>query len=104
MKLLARFSGDGWLRAEGFGSATAAYEFTVSCDIGHARGSALVTNGRLLSEFATMADAAARRWATLVLSNGKAVKIDIRSLSSDGMEFTVREPIPDLPRWHWSDS
>lgn len=86
MKLLARFSGDGWLRAEGFGSATAAYEFTVSCDIGHARGSTLVTNGRLLSEFATMADAAARRWAILVLSNGKSVKMDIRSLSSDGME------------------
>jgi hypothetical protein len=44
-----------------------------------------------------MADAAARRWATLMLASGKSVKIDIRSLSSHGMEFTVREPIPDLP-------
>lgn len=97
MKFLARFSGDGWLRTEGFGAATAAYEFTVSHRAMALAGSPLVANGRLLSEFAVMTKAAARRWATLVLSNGKSVKIDVHSISSQGMEFSVREPIPDMP-------
>lgn len=97
MKFPARFSGDGWLRTEGFGSATAAYEFTVS-HRATASGSPLIANGKLLSELAVMTEAAARRWATLVLSNGKSVKIDVHSVSSQGMEFSVREPIPDMPR------
>lgn len=97
MKILARFSGGGWLRTDGFGSATAAYEFTVFRRTAAPPGAPLVANGTLLSEFATMAEAAARRWATLVLSNGKSVKIDVCALSSRGMEFTVREPIPDMP-------
>jgi len=97
VKFLARYTGEGWLRAEGFGSSTAAYEFTVQRHNAGPDFGKLVTDGRMLSELPTMIEASMRRWATLILANGKSVRIDVVSVSSNGMCFTVREPIPDLP-------
>lgn len=95
MKLLARCAGSGWLRAEGFGSATAAYDFKIFKHISGPHIGQLTTDGRLLSDIGTMIEASAKHWATLILANGRSVKIDVRSVSSNGMEFTLREPIPD---------
>lgn len=74
--------GQGWLRTLAAGASTASYHFTLKSENG-----VLFAHGEIKAELTQMVEARAARRATLVLSGGRWMPIEVVDLAAGSLAF-----------------